>query len=443
MPLTTIKGSVWQTLGPDLSIGTGYRESLDAAFATKSAPASVGVPSKDLGGCKEKKEVNIIEPKRGQNVAIGLGRYRLTDEQFHTAFVALDPSILTAETVPKFLLLLPTAEEFATVNDYAGEVSLLGRTERFFRSVGRINRLIERVSALDISLTFDEEANELEVQLGGIKTALDALHGASSLQEALRIVLSVGNYLNGGTVRGLAHGFDLNFLAKLTTIKASAATGRKKSLVHFVAAIAETNTPGIVDTMSKELASLHANTSVTLTQMTGDVRKLQSRVDKVKREMETGSGGPQSPPELSGPFNDRIAPFVSAAVGRMDSLQAKIQDAETLTKAIVTMFAIKNSGGDVAQWIIQTVSQFILDMKQAKVDNDIEEEEVKKAKEKAPTASGASKSGSGRPSGKEKESEDLFKKFAASRGGDVIAELEEKMNKRRSTGRNQNLRPLG
>ena len=98
MPLTTIKGSVWQTLGPDLSIGTGYRESLDAAFATKSAPASVGVPSKDLGGCKEKKEVNIIEPKRGQNVAIGLGRYRLTDEQFHTAFVALDPSILTAET---------------------------------------------------------------------------------------------------------------------------------------------------------------------------------------------------------------------------------------------------------------------------------------------------------------------------------------------------------
>jgi hypothetical protein len=395
----------------------------------KASAAAKGSPAKDAGGGKEKKEVSIIEPKRGQNVAIGLGRYRLTDEQFHAAFVSLDPALLTSDTVPKLVQLLPTGEEFATVSEYTGDVSLLGRTERFFRSVGKIPRLMERVGALDVAIAFDDEAGELEAKLAGLSKALQDVENAPSFREILRVVLSVGNYMNGGTVRGLAHGFDLQFLTKLTTIKTN--NGTRKTLIHFVASIGESSAPGIVDALEGELGSAHDCTTVSLTQLIGDVRKLRSRVDKVQRELETGSGGSNQPAELSAPFRERIAPFVATSVARMDSLQAELDVADGAAKAIATMFAVKPSGGDdTAQKVLVTVSQFLRDIKQAKADNEKEEEEARKAEEEK-NAAGASDGGDQQGGEKKK---DLFKNFAASRAGDassIIAELQMKMNNRK------------
>ena len=50
--------------------------------------------------------------------------------------------------------------------------------------------------------------------------------------EAARVVLCLGNYLNGGTPRGGAHGFKLDTLLKLGTLKS---TDNSINLLNYIA----------------------------------------------------------------------------------------------------------------------------------------------------------------------------------------------------------------
>ena len=52
------------------------------------------------------------------------------------------------------------------------------------------------------------------------------------LKRMLEVVLALGNYLNGGTVRGGAHGFRLETLLKLQSIKS---TDNAITLLNYLA----------------------------------------------------------------------------------------------------------------------------------------------------------------------------------------------------------------
>ena len=52
-----------------------------------------------------------------------------------------------------------------------------------------------------------------------------------SIHEMLKIVLSYGNYMNGGTPRGQADGFDLSILTKLKDVKSM---DKKETLLEYL-----------------------------------------------------------------------------------------------------------------------------------------------------------------------------------------------------------------
>ena len=109
-------------------------------------------------------------------------------------------------------------------------------------------------------------------------------------------------------MRGQSYGFDLQFLRKLATIKAGNIALGKSTLIHFVVSISEATNPGIVEALSHELDSIHEASSTSLVHVVSEIRKLRSRVDKVRREFETGSGALAQ--ELSEPFRKKIEPFL-------------------------------------------------------------------------------------------------------------------------------------
>ncbi len=52
------------------------------------------------------------------------------------------------------------------------------------------------------------------------------------MKQTLAIVLTLGNYMNGGTAKGQADGFEIDALTKLITTKN---ISNKISLVHYIA----------------------------------------------------------------------------------------------------------------------------------------------------------------------------------------------------------------
>ena len=95
---------------------------------------------------------------------------------------------------------------------------------------------------------WETDANAVSTQLGALSKACEELrqseHGLSMI---LAMVLTIGNYINGGTARGQAYGVKLDVLAKLSTIKTnpqaissqtspdSLAMSCGGTLLHFVA----------------------------------------------------------------------------------------------------------------------------------------------------------------------------------------------------------------
>lgn len=79
-------------------------------------------------------------------------------------------------------------------------------------------------------------AAELEVRNAG-----DFLQSSSRIEELLTMILFVGNYLNGGTSRGRADGFDLDTLTKLGKLKATQST-----LLDFIVTQLERDSPGVL-----------------------------------------------------------------------------------------------------------------------------------------------------------------------------------------------------
>jgi hypothetical protein len=84
--------------------------------------------------------------------------------------------------------------------------------------LNRIPRVVQRMECHEIAFSWPAAANSAASQLGVIECACQELgRSQENMRQLLSIVLSVGNYLNGGTPRGQVRGF-IYCCYKCTTI---------------------------------------------------------------------------------------------------------------------------------------------------------------------------------------------------------------------------------
>jgi len=444
VPVAKLEGTMWVDQPDDLTEEELEASKVVEAFGSKPSAA----PKAKSTAPPKPKLVTIIDPKRSQAVSIGLGRFKYSYEEFHDIFVRLDQQILTPETTEKLLAILPTDEEFSSVNEYEGELSLLGKTEAFFRSVGKIPRLIQRIECMSTSLSFAIGSDkftgfdELVMRVENLEQAIEQLEASESFRKVLRIILSYGNYLNGGSARGQAYGFDLAFLKNIVTIKTK---DGKKNLMHFIADAAERMCPEVTK-INEELSAIDLNTRTSLGDTQKDLKNLGKLVGKVETEIKSGCGASEEP-QLSGPFNELMEPFVEYGKGEISKLEERLQAADASIKGIASSYSFKTSeNGDTAQELFQLLSKFISDFTSAFEKNVADrekaarDERLKKATEERNAARKASLKpgpggavklpGLGAALKKPDEKKDLFAQFEESRKADaatIVAEMASRM----------------
>ncbi|CAK9112213.1 unnamed protein product [Durusdinium trenchii] len=106
----------------------------------------------------------------------------------------------------------------------------LALPESFMWVIGQMPAYQQRIDCWSFAMTYKEQHATYHTALSDFLQVVECFQESEMLPTLLGIILAVGNYLNGGTNRGQADGFDIESLAKLEGIKD--ATG--KDIRHFI-----------------------------------------------------------------------------------------------------------------------------------------------------------------------------------------------------------------
>ncbi|KCV68740.1 hypothetical protein H696_05026 [Fonticula alba] len=215
--------------GKDAS-GAGDGDASKKKDAAGAAAAAAGPP-----------ELNLIDGKRSNNMAITLSRVRHSNQAIRDALLSVNDALLDEATPRYFNGALPTDEDISIIRTHVSPdgktdpsmVARLARVERFFWDVClNVPNYAERVAALTFRCRFDEQSSEVKKNVDAILLASKQTYSAKHLQRIMRTVLEIGNYLNSGTFRGQAQGFRLDALSRLPETR-----GRPASftLMHYIA----------------------------------------------------------------------------------------------------------------------------------------------------------------------------------------------------------------
>ncbi|KAI3465649.1 hypothetical protein Pfo_022312 [Paulownia fortunei] len=173
--------------------------------------------------------IQIIDPKKSQNLAILLRALNVTTEEVCDALK--EGNELPAELIQTLLRMAPTTDEELKLRLYGGDVSHLGPAERFLKVVVDIPFAFKRLESLLFVSTFQEEFSSIKESFATLEVACKQLRNSRLFLKLLEAVLKTGNRMNDGTYRGGAQAFKLDTLLKLSDVKG---TDGKTTLLHFV-----------------------------------------------------------------------------------------------------------------------------------------------------------------------------------------------------------------
>lgn len=175
-----------------------------------------------------------------------------------------------------------TEEELMQIREAAQMGGILDSPEEFLLKVANCSYSAERISCIVFQADFDEKCSAIVRKLETMTQLCSLMLESRPLRDLLSIVLTLGNYMNGGNQqRGQADGFGLEILGKLKDVKSS---DSRTTLLHYVVKtyVAECRKQG---TMLDELqlpiphpVDVHQAMGVDFTEVEAQVRDLQDKL---------------------------------------------------------------------------------------------------------------------------------------------------------------------
>lgn len=200
---------------------------LELTFTIDNSAAS---PSQLSNPAKKAVVTTLLDITRANNVAIMLSRVKMDLPDIRKALLEINDSKLSVDDLRAIAKQLPSQEEITRIKDF-GDVSKLAKADQYFAQVSTshspsvvahsiqlasVPRLPERLECMLYRRKLDLDIAELRPDLNTLHNASLELRNSTKLKHVLKVVLAVGNALNGSSFRGGASGFQLDALLKVT-----------------------------------------------------------------------------------------------------------------------------------------------------------------------------------------------------------------------------------
>lgn len=184
---------------------------------------------------KSKETVSVLDPKRAHTINILVTSRHLRIKDIKNTVYNLDTSIIDVETLKQIHEVAGTPEELQAIETFLAneESAELGKAEQFIHELSKIDSFNDRFKCIMFEVSSSEQIQAIESKLNNFRHICEVLTSSESIQHILSIILTLGNYMNGGNRdRGQADGFGLEILPKLRDVKS--ATNSSITLLHFV-----------------------------------------------------------------------------------------------------------------------------------------------------------------------------------------------------------------
>jgi formic-like protein len=155
---------------------------------------------------------------------------------------------------------------------------LLSEEDKFLMRLALVERLPAKLSCINYIVNFDDQLSSLELQLSTISSAALSLKSSQKFQTLLEIILTFGNYMNGGFV----YGFRLKgTLEKLTGTRSN--DKQQTLLQYIVTEVIVQHFPHLLS-LDTELVCLNEAARISMKNVATEVESIECGWRRIKCE---------------------------------------------------------------------------------------------------------------------------------------------------------------
>uniref|UniRef100_A0AAG5DR30 Diaphanous n=1 Tax=Anopheles atroparvus TaxID=41427 RepID=A0AAG5DR30_ANOAO len=331
---------------------------------------------------KKNIDLRVLDAKAAQNLSILLGGSlkHLTHEQIRTCLLRCDTTILSPSVLQQLIQYLPPPDQLKRLQEIRARGEELAGAESFAATIGDIKRLGARLQSLSFRINFPDMVQDCKPDIVAGTAACEEVKTSKKFAKVLELILLLGNYMNSGSKKDLAFGFEISFLPKLSGTKDYE---NKQTLLHYLAEVMEGKFPEAL-TFYEDLSHVDKASRVSL----DIIKKTMTQMKNSLKNLESDLNNNKVPQSEDDRFLDVMGQFAVECRGQVEVLGRMLTQMESLFNSLSEYYCF-----DPAKY---TMEEFFSDIKtfkdafvQAHADNlRLREEEEKKrrtleAKERA------------------------------------------------------------
>lgn len=269
VPMNLLAGSVWPTLD-EANIRLNEDE-IDSLFGVDVVP--------EFNIAQEEVKPEVLPHKRKHNVNILLANLKMSSSDIKNVVRVPTYKELDPQTLQALLLVCPTPEEEQLLVQNFNIKDQVDRTDAFMMELAELKGLRGKVLCALSAKTFNEEAVDVIRSMDTFAMIPVEVMNSAKLNKVLEATLALGNFLNSGTPRGGAHGFKLEALAMMSTVK----DAKGGTLLEYLVKMLNRDIPGLLPL--DDMPTLPRSAELSLEAIGDDVQALLESVTNVTEQI--------------------------------------------------------------------------------------------------------------------------------------------------------------
>jgi hypothetical protein len=244
---------------------------------------------------------------------------------------------------------------------YTGDKMQLPLADTFLLKLIEVPMLAVRLDLLFTIREFPANMDEFHPTLDLAWKACRELDSSEEFLEVLRYVLAIGNYLNAGTSKGNAYGFQLKNLPKLMEFRGQERT----SLLDFLVQQLHIKKPDLLS-MPTRLEAVAKASEISITSILAEIEVMGNELDKIEQNGNETAKHPKISEEAGQQLQEEVKKFVGRYRARLEELDIKGQEMSATYSKLLTKFGEQPSMD--SEDFFSTISQFLVQFRKISME---------------------------------------------------------------------------
>jgi len=155
------------------------------------------------------------------NLNIVFSKFRISPDELKKILEDLDDEKISIEEISKILDNGPNDEEVRKLKEYSGDPNLISTGEKYCYILATVNRAMVIMDAMKFKKTIVEDKKDIVSKFAMVIEAFSSIKDSKGFEDILKMILTIGNYLNTGMAKGNAIGIGLSVLNTLNEMKSN------------------------------------------------------------------------------------------------------------------------------------------------------------------------------------------------------------------------------